>query len=434
MIKYLYSAFFIIRFCSCNIIANNTFRITNKPACQLKDPFCNTCGLNNVCAACKSGFSLSGGKCCPSSTTNCGGFCLNTLFSNNNCGTCGKTCPLVTNGFDQCLFGGCTTLCKKGFNKCGNQCVIIGTDVTNCGSCGIKCSAPVNGTTTCVSGKCGFVCDKGYTNCSGKCVNNQTDTANCGSCNNVCPSAPIGSTAQPVCSSGKCGFYCSSNQTLCGTSCVDVTSDPNNCGTCAHSCPSPTNGNGISTCTASMCGITCNTGFIPCNGACISTTNDPNNCGACGKVCPGGLCESSLCGTSSLLTFDDVDPNINFANFPDYDGFRLNNFYIANANNNGFAQGLVSPPNILYGSSGSSTMQSYSPFFDLVNLYATSITDRDTLTITATYQGNPVNSQSFVLSSTYPTQIFPAFVGIDFATFNINNGVIIDNVFVNIYS
>lgn len=79
-------------------------------------------------------------------------------------------------------------------------------------------------------------------------------------------------------------------------------------------------------------------------------------------------------------------------------------------------------------------MQSYSPFFDLVNLYATSITDGDTLTITATYQGNPVSSQPFVLSSTHPTQIFPAFVGIDFATFNINDGVIIDNILVNIYS
>lgn len=98
-----------------------------------------------------------------------------------------------------------------------------------------------------------------------------------------------------------------------------MTIDPNNCASCSHVCPSPTNGNGISTCTASMCGITCNTGFILCNGACISTTNDPNNCGACGKVCPGGLCESSLCGTSSTLTFDDVDPNINFANFSDYD-------------------------------------------------------------------------------------------------------------------
>lgn len=141
IIKYLYSAFFIIRFCSCNIIANNTFRITNKPACQIKDPFCNTCGQNNVCAACKSGFSLSGGKCCPSGTTNCGGCCQNTLFSNNSCG---KTCPIISNGFDQCLFGGCTTLCKKGFNKCGNQCVTLATDVTNCGSCSKKCSAPVN--------------------------------------------------------------------------------------------------------------------------------------------------------------------------------------------------------------------------------------------------------------------------------------------------
>lgn len=411
----------------------------NKPLCQINDQFCTSCAGNN-CATCKSGFSLSSGKCCPFGTTNCGGCCHQTLFSNSNCGSCGNTCTSVPQGFDQCIFGKCYIICKKGYIQCGGQCVITNSDINNCGSCGTKCPVINNaGTATCVSGKCGFACDSGYTTCNGKCINYQTDTTNCGGCGNICPSAPANSTAKPVCSSGKCGFQCSGTQTLCGSSCVDETSDPNNCGSCNKVCPSPSNGNGISTCAASTCGIQCNTPYNQCNSACVDYTSDPNNCGSCNNICPGGFCTNSKCGRTLTLTFDDLSEGDGFTPILGiYMGLDFSdNNYVINGDTygGGYGAGTVSHPNVIFNANGKPASIKSTTSFDAVSLYATSgFLDNNVVTFTGTYQGNVIGSTQATLSTTYPTQVNLGFTGIDrlsYSTSMLNIGI--DNLVVNEY-
>jgi hypothetical protein len=95
---------------------------------------------------------------CGTGTTLCGTACVNTATNNQNCGTCGTTCPAERT----CQSGKCQ--CPTGYTDCGGQCVDTRIDAQNCGSCGSVCSGMcTNG--VCQASACGPNSPKGTSNC-----------------------------------------------------------------------------------------------------------------------------------------------------------------------------------------------------------------------------------------------------------------------------
>ena len=409
-------AFFavLLAFGECQFLRKNGATPAIAP-CQRADCLCQTCS-GNTCVACKPPNLLMGGRCCPPRTQNCGGVCTFTLFDNLHCGSCTKQCPAVANGLDQCLFGNCFTLCKKGLTNCNAACYNLTSNVNHCGSCGQACTAPPNAVPTCSKGSCGFTCNSGYSLCNGACVNLQSDAKNCGSCGGACSNPPAGGTS--VCSAGKCSTVCNAPLTQCGASCTNTATDASHCGSCTNTCPAPSTGNGASTCTGGTCGISCSTG-TPCNGACVSTSSDPANCGSCGNVCPAGsTCIGGGCSVPELIRFDDLSDGAQVPN--GYNGLNWATFLAvagadySNATPNPVGSGTVSPPNAagVPALSGTVTAASY-PQFDAVSLYASTTFDTATLQLVGSLAGLTAFSTSATITNTQATFINLSFTNID---------------------
>lgn len=120
---------------SCKLFYLLTGSVTTCAACSAMQPF----------SGCPT--SLTGFTCCPATN----GYCTNTNYDPNNCGTCGTVCSTGT--IPGCCSGACVDLDVSG----------------NCGFCGNTCSA----TQAC---------------CSGRCVDLQTNRRNCGTCGTACSS------------------------------------------------------------------------------------------------------------------------------------------------------------------------------------------------------------------------------------------------------
>jgi hypothetical protein len=176
----------------------------------------------------------------------CGGSCVDTLTSIDNCGACGNAC---TNG-KSCQYksgGGVECRCKDWESECNGSCADLQKDPNNCGQCGHVCASGV--------------CDDGVCTCDG-------GASGCGDCE--------------TCSNGLCQPTCGGDQTCCDKGCVDTRDDPDNCG---------------------GCGNACSAGQMCCDGGCVDTTSDPNNCGFCGSACAeGDVCENGLCRPSLCQT------------------------------------------------------------------------------------------------------------------------------------
>jgi hypothetical protein len=190
---------------------------------------------------CSSGQVCSTGQCmtvetsCSEGLTDCAGSCANLLTDDNNCGSCGTTCT----GLYHCNNGQCQItapapnpvkvnpmiVCTAtGKLWCSGTCVDQKTDNNNCGSCGTTCPTGKS----CSGGICSCPTGYYYINgacrqktvidpstipklclspnglCDGSCVDLQTDVNNCGSCGHKC-------AINGHCSNGEChcqsGYY-----------------------------------------------------------------------------------------------------------------------------------------------------------------------------------------------------------------------------------
>lgn len=151
----------------------------------------------------------------------CGDRCVDLATDPSHCGTCGRTCSLLT---PACVGGACA--CPAS-GKCGGvTCTDVSSNADDCGVCGKRCADGE----TCVAGAC--VCRPNATNCGGDCVDTRSDPANCGGCGKVCG-------AGKVCAGSACVGACGA-LTACsvgsGVACVDLASSPEHCGECGRKC------------------------------------------------------------------------------------------------------------------------------------------------------------------------------------------------------
>ena len=268
---------------------------------------------------------------CAGTLTQCGGQCVDTSASLENCGSCGRVCG---NG-QVCIRSSCALLpddcttaqCGAGFfcdpvtRKCATGCR-LSTDCPSGATCGNAVCA----------------CPAGQHPCGQRCVSNATANSCGASSCTVCPSP---ANASPTCDGTSCGFACNVGFTPQGQSCADVDEcltgnggcDSN--ATCANTvgsrsctCRSGFTGNGLScadvdecatgnggchpnaTCTNTPGSRTCacNQGYA---GDGLSTCNDVNEClTANGGCSPNATClntaGSRTCTCLSGFTGDGV--------------------------------------------------------------------------------------------------------------------------------
>lgn len=168
------------------------------------------CGAMRIC---------SDGRCtCMTGLRACDGSCVDSMTSDEHCGSCGNSC-----GSDaSCVSGVCT--CTGGRAFCTDVCVDTQTDDSNCGMCGRACPSDMS----CSGGMC--VCSGGLTNCDGACVDTSSDMRNCGSCGHICEGG--------MCDAGSCVWTsCPDPFTTCSGMSTCTFYDPSNCGACGVTCP-----------------------------------------------------------------------------------------------------------------------------------------------------------------------------------------------------
>jgi len=212
---------------------------------------CDTDGPN-VAARCVDGACdypcAPGWGRCPAgiNTTGCD---TSLLTDATNCGGCGNICPNVAPNAigaasPPCQAGRCQLECRSGWFNCngdnGDGCEVDVTTIQNCGACGKACPLATNGSARCNAGNCEMtcsgqlilsgsictcpmpphvttvsrsgdqcaisVCATGWRDCNGKYDDGcETETlsnrSNCGSCGRSCPS-------DRYCSGGDCYQPC----------------------------------------------------------------------------------------------------------------------------------------------------------------------------------------------------------------------------------
>jgi len=80
----------------------------------------------------------------------CNGACVNTRSDRDNCGACGRACPMG----QQCRGSICQPACLSQMQLCGGVMTDTATDPMNCGFCGMACPAGE----VCSGGSCDLPC------------------------------------------------------------------------------------------------------------------------------------------------------------------------------------------------------------------------------------------------------------------------------------
>lgn len=302
-------------------------------------------GLTSYCPSNKC---PAGHTTCPASRFPCD---VDLQTDRQNCGACGVTCPVETNGETyECVAGRCVLHCVAnpltldcdGIDE--NGCETRPGTNENCAACGDRCLDPAK---PCVNRNpglgpadygCGCVGDLIY--CNENCTSPKRDDENCGACGTKCDRSgdglPARANAYYGCENSECGHLkCEDGWADCDgnplNGCETPIGTSENCTTCGDSC-APDQRCAVDTLTFKtqcLCpaGKTfCSQGCIGdlCFGACFDLASDLLACGACGVRCVAqtgqsteGVCTFGVCST--ICSHGRADCNGNSA-----DGCEVN--------------------------------------------------------------------------------------------------------------
>jgi hypothetical protein len=119
----LLSAVFHIFFAPLLFVCLCVAACTSCTSLQYETTAC-TSGSNRACTACGANLGNCDGNAANACETN-----LQTTVT--NCGSCGNSCPAVTNGVASCSGGSCTFTCNSGFYRSGSTCTGCGKEGKN---------------------------------------------------------------------------------------------------------------------------------------------------------------------------------------------------------------------------------------------------------------------------------------------------------------
>jgi hypothetical protein len=268
----------------------------------------------------------AGALACGTGTAQCGLTCVDLKVDDDNCGTCGTTCPAShACAGSRCLPKDCAAtdcsadqvcvnsvacrerLCVNVACATGQTCHLGACEAESCGA------TPCVPGAVCVAGACtdvqcvGVQCGASATCVTGQCYSLDCAETDCAA-NQVCLN-------DVTCEDRRCvNVRCEAGQT-----CVQGTCRPEACGTMTCS---PGNSCVNGTCTDTRCvGVTCAGGKVCREGTCTTGSSgcdagvldDPLNCGGCGHVCATPLnaparCVAGQCGRGPCAAgFVDVD-------------------------------------------------------------------------------------------------------------------------------
>jgi hypothetical protein len=249
------------------------------------DTACGFCGLQ-----CAAGLLCNGGFCgmADGGYGTCGAQSCAPGFTCAASSACAVVdCTTVSEG-TACAYGTPYALSDSYLGTCcGGSCVLTDRSAENCGACGAWCDG------VCTPNFClPFTPDAGGSGCTG--VGCFDPTLSCAE--NICATNDAG-FANParlcVTDRGTLGAYCQIGPVAFG--CRDLRSDRQNCGQCSWQCPGnqacvngtcvgtpPSCGNGHQD---QFCSPDGGTQFVCCPSGCADLHVDPANCGVCGFPC-----------------------------------------------------------------------------------------------------------------------------------------------------
>jgi Cys-rich repeat protein len=314
---------------TCNVdtdcASSNLFCDGTTHACTAKMPNGGSCTANNMCSSgvcstsshtcvqcnadsdCSAGNVCKANQCvpgCASGLTSCGGVCVDTKSSNNNCGVCGNACGVGL----ACRSGTCgPPTCTSNADCTSLPGTICDTQLPS-GLCVPQNSGlqgfPCNNNADCQSGTCtnnactAPSCPSGQTDCGGICVNLQNNPADCGACGATCG---VGQT----CNAGQCQTV--TNTCTSDLNCMPGTVCDTTVGFCVPKGPAGTSCTANDQCQSGACTLgqcttptTCKTDAdCPSTHFCVLAANNFPYCqlkGTTGTLCGGNnQCQSGIC-------------------------------------------------------------------------------------------------------------------------------------------
>jgi hypothetical protein len=242
-----------------------------------------TCNNGNRCTyICKPNFD----DCNANTGGNTDG-CESSLLSTESCGACGRVCKLTNASAATCDGTSCAYTCMDHFGDCNNGGMPANTNgcetrlntPENCGACGRTCPVgPTALAATCNSGtKCAYTCAPGMGDCNAATAPN-TDgcetmldtTENCGACGRKCNPD---NTSGPSCNGTKCLYAgaCTNEHANCNAAgpdtdgCETDLHDIRSCGACGQVCTPDHALAATPTCDGTKCSYTCDVGWSDCD-------------------------------------------------------------------------------------------------------------------------------------------------------------------------
>lgn len=152
------------------------------PCVDDEDCFGRRCVAGGCIAECGPGVDCPAGTQCLQENEGASGMCMSTCRAEDECSEGARCIDFLCEPESWCDLGACD--CGGGeMARCGVMCSHLDSDPQNCGACGREC--PI-GRRSCEDGLCTSCQGSGVLECDGWCTDVNWDRYNCGECGRRC--------------------------------------------------------------------------------------------------------------------------------------------------------------------------------------------------------------------------------------------------------